>query len=126
MKQTEKNNRLPEVIELIQEEPGNSTIEKFLGNLPKSKNKLQGFYDRLMEHLQGELIAEKELEAKRKKAQDIINNMEPVKALKRLKKELKDKKQKNEKMIQALMGVKSTAKVMGIDLKSHKPIQLGE
>lgn len=121
-----KNRNLPEVIDMIQEEPGSITVEDILNSIPKSNKKLQAFYDKLIETLSSELIDMKELEVKKKKAQDLINNTEPVKALKRLKKNIKAKKSSTDKLMQALMGVKSAAKAMDVELKTKKAISQGE
>jgi len=121
-----KNSKLPEVIDLIQEEPGSVTVEELLNTIPKSNSKkLQVLYDKIIDQLSNDLLEMKELEVKKKKAQDIINNTEPLKALKRLKKSIKAKKSSTDKLMQALMGVKSAAKAMDVQLTTKKAITQG-
>ncbi|MCC6867105.1 MAG: hypothetical protein IT280_13195 [Ignavibacteria bacterium] len=122
-----KNTNLPEVIDMLQEEPGSLTVEELLNSIPKSNSKkLQVLYDKIIEQLSNDLLEMKELEVKKKKAQDLINNTEPVKALKRLKKSIKIKKSSTDKLMQALMGVKSAAKAMDVELKTKKALTQGD
>lgn len=112
-----------EVMELIKEDPGDVKIEEILGMIPKGKDAAENLIIKLQDHIKNELLEEKELEVKKKKANELVKNTDPMKALKKLKAEIKLKKKTNERMLLILIGCKKMAKAMGVKI-NFKELQL--
>ncbi len=113
------------VIDLISEDRGDLTIDKFISTLPKGERKDAAV--QLMAKLQTELstslMEQKLTEVKMKKLNDKIRVTEPMKALKQMKGEVKKLKKDTEKLALVLLGCRKMAKAMGIDMPNIKLLE---
>lgn len=114
-----------EVIELIEEEKGDLTIDQLIESFPKSNKGAQEFYRALVMHLQDAVLEERELELKRKRLNDKIKETDPMKALKKLKSEIKAKKKKNDTLTTGLYFMRKMAKAAGIELPTVRQLTKG-
>lgn len=125
MRNNQNNNREVSVIDLIDESKskGTLTVESLLGSIPKGVKNLEKFLVDMTEYLQKETLEEKELEAKKKRARNLINQTQAMKDYKALSKRAKDKKKINEQLIWVLMGVRKAAEAAGVKSKTLKLLQ---
>jgi len=116
---------ITDVIELIEEEKGDLTIDQLIESFPKTKNGAQDFYKAIVMHLQDTVVEERELALKTKRLNDKIKETDPLKALKKLKAELKAKKKKNDTLTTGLYFMRKMAKAAGIELPTVRQLTKG-